>query len=64
MLNSLHLYCSLFDSNFGAEAAAIEIAYYNARFDNVTFRNNIGTAVQVSVVFVPKQPSCGELSGH
>ncbi|XP_065908085.1 uncharacterized protein [Dysidea avara] len=37
----------LFDSNFGAEAAAINIAYYNARFDNVTFRNNIGTTVQM-----------------
>ncbi|XP_065907172.1 uncharacterized protein [Dysidea avara] len=37
----------LFDSNFGAGGAAISIAYFNARFDNVRFRNNIGTAVQV-----------------
>ncbi|XP_065906983.1 uncharacterized protein [Dysidea avara] len=37
----------IFDSNLGADAAAINIAYYNARFDNVTFRNNIGTTVRV-----------------
>jgi len=42
--------CSIFDSNFGVEAAAINIAYYNARFDTVTFKNNIGTAVQVSMM--------------
>ncbi|XP_065908083.1 uncharacterized protein [Dysidea avara] len=36
-----------FDSNFGAGAAAINIAYYNARFNNVTFRNNTGTTVRV-----------------
>ena len=42
-------YCySNFDSNFGAGAAAINIAYYNARFNNVTFRNNTGTTVRVS----------------
>ncbi|XP_065908079.1 uncharacterized protein [Dysidea avara] len=37
----------IFDSNFGADAAAINIAYYNTRFDNVTFSNNIGNAVRV-----------------
>ena len=42
--------CSIFDRNFGVEAAAINIAYYNARFDTVTFKNNIGTTVQVSIV--------------
>ena len=52
VINCPGIYISLFDSNFGAGGAAISIAYFNARFDNVRFRNNIGTAVQVSVTVV------------
>ena len=45
---------SKFDNNFGADAAAINIAYYNARFNNVAFSNNTGTAVRVSfIITVP-----------
>ena len=44
------LSCSLFDSNYGADAAAINLAFYNVRFfHNVTFRNNTGSAVRVSI---------------
>jgi len=39
---------SKFTNNTGAEAAAINIDYYNARFNNVEFSNNTGTAVRVS----------------
>jgi len=39
----------VFDSNCGADAAAVNVAFYNVRFyDNVTFKNNIGSAVRVS----------------
>ena len=41
---------SVFDSNYGADAAAINLAFYNVQFfDNVTFRNNTRSAVRVSI---------------
>ena len=44
----------MFDSNYGADAAAINLAFYNARFGNVTFKNNTGgSAVRVSMSAVP-----------
>ena len=41
---------SLFDGNHGADGAAINLAYYNVKFDNVTFSNNVGSAVRVSKI--------------
>ena len=46
----LWLFYSLFDSNYGADGAAINLAYYNVNFNNVTFANNIGSAVRVSKI--------------
>ena len=48
----LVLLYSLFDGNRGADGAAINLAYYNVNFDNVTFSNNVGSAVRVSEIIL------------
>ena len=41
---------SIFDGNTAADASAINLAFYSAKFDNVTFGNNRESAVRVSQV--------------
>ena len=48
----LVLLYSLFDGNHGADGSAINLAYYNVNFDNVTFSNNVGSAVRVSEIIL------------
>lgn len=38
----------MFEGNSGSGGAAINLAYYNARLSNVTFKNNTGSTVRVS----------------
>ena len=42
------IFCSEFDGNTAPSGAAINLAYYNARMDNVSFRNHHGSAIRVS----------------
>ncbi|XP_065913374.1 uncharacterized protein [Dysidea avara] len=43
----------IFDSNYGADAAAVSIAFYNAVFENVTFKNNTGrSTIQAIAGFI------------
>jgi len=39
---------SVFAGNYGVDGAALGFYYRRARFDNVTFSNQSGTAVRVS----------------
>ena len=41
--------CSIFDNNRAADGSAMNLAYYSAKFDNVTFRNNMESAIRVSL---------------
>ena len=41
---------SVFDGNIAADGSAINIAYYSARFENVTFSRNKESAVRVSYI--------------
>jgi len=43
---------STFEGNSGSGGAAINLAYYNARFDNVNFTNNIGSTLRVSMIMI------------
>ena len=40
---------SIFDGNLATDGAAMNLAYYSARFSNVTFRNNKESAIRVSL---------------
>ena len=40
--------CSVFDGNHAADGAAVSLAHYSAKFDNVTFRSNKESTVRVS----------------
>ena len=42
------IFCSDFDGNTAPSGAAINLAYYNAWMDNVSFRNHHGSAIRVS----------------
>ena len=42
------LFYSLFDGNSGPDAAAINLVYYNAVIQNVTFVNHTGVTLRVS----------------
>ena len=51
--------CSVFDGNIATtdpyiatDGAIVNLMHYGARFDNVTFSNNKGSALQVSCVIV------------
>lgn len=39
---------SVFDGNHASDGAAMNLAYYSAKFDNVTFRNSTESAIRVS----------------
>lgn len=41
--------CSIFDNNRAVDGAAMNLAYYSAKFDNVTFMNNMESAIRVSL---------------
>ena len=40
---------SIFDGNRAANGAAMNLAHYSVKFDNVTFRNNKESAIRVSL---------------
>ena len=42
-------FCSIFDNNHASDGAAMNLAFYSAKFDNVTFRNNVESAIRVSL---------------
>ena len=39
----------MFDGNHASDGGAMNLAYYSAKFDNVTFRNSTESAVRVSL---------------
>ena len=43
------MHCSVFDGNYAADGAAMNVAHYSAKFDNVTFSNNTESAIRVSL---------------
>ena len=43
------MHCSLFDGNLAADGAAVNLAYYSAKFANVTFSNSIESTIRVSL---------------
>ena len=40
---------SIFDGNCAADGAAVNLAYYSAKFTNVTFSNSIESTIRVSL---------------
>ena len=41
---------SVFDGNFAPSGAAINLGYYDARLDNVSFSHHQGSAIRVQVI--------------
>ena len=41
---------SIFDDNHAPDGAAVSLAYYGAKFENVTFRSNAESAIRVSLL--------------
>ena len=41
---------SVFDGNFAPSGAAINLGYYDAQLDNVSFTNHQGSAIRVCIV--------------
>lgn len=43
------LFYSTFDGNVAPSGAAVQLGYYDARMDNVSFSNHQGSAIRVSI---------------
>jgi len=52
MINTSVLFFSIFDGNIAPNGAAINLGYYDAQLNNVSFRNHQGSVIRVCAMYL------------